>query len=112
MADTDPAPAQARALVSAPALLRREPATGGVIQPDSIPAPDWPLRCRAMTVNPLLFWAICAMAAIGFVQAVLTVLKREPPSNSLFDKPEAPEGFEWVLMRTDEATTFRESVRR
>lgn len=65
-----------------------------------------------MTVNPLLFWAICAMAAIGFVQAVLTVLKREPPSNSLFEKPDAPEGFEWVLMRTGEATAFRESVRR
>ncbi len=64
-----------------------------------------------MTVNPLLFWAICAMAAIGFVQAVLTVLKREPPSASLFEKPDAPEGFEWVLMRSAEAKTFRDSLR-
>ncbi|PLC06010.1 hypothetical protein CY658_02875 [Variovorax sp. RO1] len=65
-----------------------------------------------MTVNPLLFWAICAMAAIGFLQAVATVLKREPPSNSLFEKPVAPDGFEWVLMRESEATEFRASVQR
>lgn len=65
-----------------------------------------------MTVNPLLFWAICLMAFIGFVQAVVHVLKREPESNSLFDTPTAPEGFEWVLMRSSEATAFRESLRR
>lgn len=65
-----------------------------------------------MTVNPLLFWAIVAMAVIGFVQAVATVLKREPETNSLFEKPDAPEGFEWVLMRAAEAADFRASLKR
>jgi len=65
-----------------------------------------------MTVNPLIFWGVCAMAVIGFVQAVATVLKREPESASLYDKPEAPEGFEWVLMRAAEAAAFRESLQR
>lgn len=65
-----------------------------------------------MTVNPLLFWSIVAMAVIGFVQAVISVMKREPESNSLLDKPEAPEGFEWVLMRKAEAADFRASLRR
>jgi hypothetical protein len=60
-----------------------------------------------MTVNPLLFWSICAMAVIGFVQALGTVLKREPETSSLFDSPVAPEGFVWVLVPEADAAKLR-----
>lgn len=54
-------------------------------------------------VNEVLFWGVCAMAAIGFVQsAVVLFRKEEKPdwTKSEFKAPgEAPEGFVWVLMK-------------
>ncbi|MFS2101962.1 hypothetical protein ACCC97_23665 [Variovorax sp. Varisp85] len=60
-----------------------------------------------MTVNPLLFWSICAMAVIGFAQALATVFKREPETGSLFEKPIAPEGFVWVLVPEADAARLQ-----
>jgi hypothetical protein len=54
-------------------------------------------------VNAWLFWGICAMAAIGFLQAVASIAMK--PETKDWTKPthappgEAPEGFAWALVR-------------
>lgn len=54
-------------------------------------------------VNEALFWGVCAMAAIGFVQSALMLFKHEEKPDwrtPQFTPPgEAPEGFTWVLVK-------------
>lgn len=56
-------------------------------------------------VSEPLFWGVCAMAAIGFVQSALMLFKHEEKpdwTKSEFAPPgNAPEGFVWVLMKKD-----------
>ncbi|MDP3887121.1 hypothetical protein [Hydrogenophaga sp.] len=58
-----------------------------------------------MTVDPWIFWGLCAMAAIGTLQAIGHLLTPEEKSD--WTKPkhsppgEAPEGFRWVLIPND-----------
>ncbi len=56
-------------------------------------------------VNEWLFWGICAMAAIGVAQAVLTLFSKEPEQHwtagAASPPGEAPAGFRWVLVREE-----------
>lgn len=56
-------------------------------------------------VNAWLFWGICAMAAVGFLQAVAAVAMKEKTEDwtKAAHKPpgEAPDGFAWALVRID-----------
>lgn len=55
-------------------------------------------RMQSITVPALLFWSICAMAVVGFVQAVVTLARKPPESASPFARSEAPAGFVWALI--------------
>lgn len=61
-----------------------------------------------MTVDPWIFWGLCAMAGIGFLQAAATVFtrddeKEEDWTKTKFSPPgEAPEGFIWALIKSEE----------
>ncbi len=54
-------------------------------------------------VDAWLFWGLCAMAAVGVLQAVLTLMQREPQRHWAADAHNppgaAPPGFRWVLVR-------------
>ena len=61
------------------------------------------------------YYALLALAGMGLVQAAYLLFfadKQEPNGGpSPFSRPEAPEGYRWVLMTEEEATT-REQARR
>lgn len=65
-----------------------------------------------MQVNPLTFYGVCAMAVLGFIHAVITVMRKEPEQRSLFDAPtempEAPAGCVWVAVQTRHADRARQ----
>lgn len=56
-------------------------------------------------INALTFWGLCAMAAVGVLQAAATLLQREEKTDwtrSKYAPPgEAPEGFRWVLVKDE-----------
>lgn len=56
-------------------------------------------------INAWLFWGICAMAAVGFVQAVANIAMKDEETDwkkSTHRPPgEAPTGFAWVLVRVE-----------
>lgn len=67
-------------------------------------------RMQPITVNALLFWGICTMAVIGFVQAVFIVFRREPDRESPFARADAPPGYVWALVPETSITSRRDSV--
>lgn len=59
-----------------------------------------------LEVNAVLFWGLCLMAAVGVVQAILTLIRKEPErhwTEPTYAPPGTPPpGFRWVLVKEDE----------
>lgn len=64
-----------------------------------------------ITLNVYTFWGIAALAAMGLIQAAVQLLSANKDKGGFLNKPEAPDGFEWVLMTREDAAQWRESQR-
>lgn len=58
-------------------------------------------------VHPFTFYGLIALSAMGMISAAYTLWEHNKGPEGFLQKPDAPDGHEWVLMTTQDAASWR-----